>query len=85
MLPLNLIITFYATRYPCKHFLMTPFLATESDDSVRHQQTHTKTGVTVERAFGQFKRRFHVLHSEVINHSNRFLVNVLLILLPHYT
>ncbi|XP_060553824.1 putative nuclease HARBI1 [Ruditapes philippinarum] len=51
--------------YPCRPFIMTPFLATDSAGKMRYQESHTKTRVTIERAFGQLKRRFHVLHSEI--------------------
>jgi hypothetical protein len=58
---------------------MTPFLATDTDGKMRYQDSHTKTRVTIERAFKQLKRRFHVLHSEVADFFLKNCVNIYVI------
>ena len=44
---------------------MTPFLVTDTPEKMRYQLSHSRTRVAIERTFGQLKRRFHILHSEV--------------------
>lgn len=51
--------------YACRPFLMTPYLAPGNEAQERYNTAHKTTRVTVERTFGRWKRRFHVLHSEV--------------------
>ncbi|XP_064459041.1 putative nuclease HARBI1 [Ornithodoros turicata] len=49
--------------YPCKRWLMTPFL--QPRDRLQHYNaSHSTTWAVVERTIGQLKRRFHCLHSE---------------------
>ena len=52
--------------YPCKTYLLTPF-DNPVGRSQRKYNRHLKcTRSSVERTIGRWKRRFHLLHSEVI-------------------
>ena len=51
--------------YPCKPYLMTPYLNPATAKQEAYNKAHTTTRVVIEQAFGWWKRRFHVLHSEV--------------------
>ncbi|XP_071119318.1 putative nuclease HARBI1 [Haliotis cracherodii] len=49
--------------YPCKSYLMTPFLTTSCRAEERYNRSHCRTRVLVEQSFGILKRRFSCLHS----------------------
>ena len=51
--------------YACSPFLMTPFKNPGDRAQEAYNAAHTKTRATIEQTFGRWKRRFHVLHSEV--------------------
>ena len=51
--------------YPCKPYLMTPYLNPTTTKEEAFNKAHTCTRVAIEQAFGWWKRRFHLLHSEV--------------------
>ena len=51
--------------YPCKPYLMTPYLNPTTAKEEAYNKAHTGTRVAIEQAFGWWKRRFHLLHSEV--------------------
>ena len=51
--------------YPCKPYLMTPYLNPTSAKQKAYNKTHKGTRVAIEQTFGWWKRRFHLLHSEV--------------------
>jgi hypothetical protein len=51
--------------YPCRPFLLTPYLNPSSASEERYNEAHTGTRNLIERVFGVWKRKFHVLHSEV--------------------
>ena len=51
--------------YPCKPFLLTPYLRTQTRQEMRFNRAHKVTRCAVERTIGQWKRRFHCLHSEI--------------------
>ncbi|XP_015778386.1 PREDICTED: putative nuclease HARBI1 [Acropora digitifera] len=51
--------------YPCRPFLMTPYLNPSSAQQEAFNRAHTKTHVAIKQAFGWWKRRFHPLHSEI--------------------
>ena len=51
--------------YACSPFLMTPFNNPRNPSQEAYNTAHTKTRVVIEQNFGRWKRRFHVLHSEV--------------------
>ena len=51
--------------YACSPFLMTPYSNPESPEQNAYNSAHTKTRVVIEQTFGRWKRRFHVLHSEI--------------------
>ncbi|XP_046576275.1 putative nuclease HARBI1 [Haliotis rubra] len=52
--------------YPCRPFLLTPYFNPHGQPEQRYNDSPCATRVTLERTFGRWKRRFHVLHSEVI-------------------
>ena len=51
--------------YPCKPYLMTPYLNPGGNQQTEFNNAHTRTRVAIEQAFGVWKRRFHLLHSEL--------------------
>ena len=51
--------------YPCKPYLMTPYLNPTTAKQETYNKAHTGTRLAIEQAFGWWKRRFHLLHSEV--------------------
>ena len=53
--------------YACRPFLLTPYLNPQNDAQERYNRAHGQTRCQIERTFGRLKRRFHVLHSEVID------------------
>ena len=56
--------------YPCRPFLLTPFLNPGSQREEKYNRCHISTRNLIERTFGIWKRKFHVLHTEVQNTSN---------------
>lgn len=51
--------------YACSRFLLTPYLHPSNASQEGYNSAHCRTRNTIERVFGWWKRRFHVLHSEV--------------------
>ncbi|KAK3849766.1 hypothetical protein Pcinc_003442 [Petrolisthes cinctipes] len=51
--------------YPCKKWLLTPYLRPQPGPQSDYNRAHKKTRNVVERGIGQLKRRFHVLHGEI--------------------
>ncbi|KAL3973725.1 hypothetical protein ACER0C_022351 [Sarotherodon galilaeus] len=51
--------------YPCKPWLLTPYLQPRQGPQLNYNRAHKTTRAVVERGIGQLKRRFHVLHGEV--------------------
>ena len=51
--------------YTCTPYLMTPYPSPSTAAQENYNTAHTKTRVIVEQSFGQWKPRFHVLHSEI--------------------
>ena len=51
--------------YPCKKFLLTPYFQPQSRQEIRYNRSHKVTRCGVEHTIGQWKRRFHCLHSEI--------------------
>ncbi|CAC5400795.1 HARBI1 [Mytilus coruscus] len=51
--------------YPCKTFLLTPYLYPQTRQEIRFNRSHKVTKCAIERTIGQWKRRFHCLHSEI--------------------
>lgn len=51
--------------YACKPFLMTPYPNPVTNQQEDFNKAHTRTRVAIEQAFGWWKRRFHLLHSEI--------------------
>lgn len=57
--------------YPCRAFLMTPYLETHDDAQARYNRAHCRTRVVIEQSFGILKRRFPCLHYGLRNHPER--------------
>jgi hypothetical protein len=51
--------------YPCKPFLLTPYLRPTTRAEIKYNKAHKKTRNSIERCFGVLKRRFHCLHGEI--------------------
>ncbi|XP_059380106.1 putative nuclease HARBI1 [Carassius carassius] len=51
--------------YPCKRWLLTPYLHPDQGSQLNYNRAHKKTRAVVEQGIGQLKRRFHILHGEV--------------------
>ncbi|XP_052251991.1 putative nuclease HARBI1 isoform X1 [Dreissena polymorpha] len=51
--------------YPCRTFLLTPYLNATNAVQERYNDSHSKTRCCIERLFGVWKRRFHILHAEI--------------------
>jgi hypothetical protein len=51
--------------YACSRYLLTPYLHPTNPAQEAFNSAHCKTRSTIERVFGWWKRRFHVLHSEM--------------------
>ena len=51
--------------YARSPFLMTPYTTTQSAPQEAYNDAHAKTRVVIEQTFGRWKRRFHVLLSEI--------------------
>jgi hypothetical protein len=51
--------------YALRSYLMTPYLDPVQPWQRRFNKAHKKTRCLVERVIGIWKRRFHVLHSEI--------------------
>ncbi|XP_064643104.1 putative nuclease HARBI1 [Lineus longissimus] len=51
--------------YPCKPFLLTPYLRPTTQAEKRYNTAQKKTRNSIERCFGTLKRRFHCLHGEI--------------------
>ena len=62
--------------YRCKPYLMTPFLTPKSQAERKYNGANKTTRCTIEWVFGWWKRRFHVLHSEV----SRININIKIII-----
>ena len=53
--------------YPCRPFLLTPYRQPADRSQHRFNRSHCSTRSTIERVFGIWKKRFHVLGSQVLN------------------
>ncbi|KAL9977561.1 hypothetical protein ACROYT_G014980 [Oculina patagonica] len=51
--------------YACSPYLMTPYPSPSTATQEQYNTGHTKTRVVVEQTLRRWKRRFHVLHSEI--------------------
>ena len=51
--------------YGCKPFLMTPYPHPCTQHQEAFNEALGKTSVKIEQSFGIFKRRFHLMHSEL--------------------
>ncbi|XP_052275472.1 putative nuclease HARBI1 [Dreissena polymorpha] len=51
--------------YPCKRWLLTPFLRPDGEHQLNFNIAHKRTRSVVERGIGQLKRRWGVLHGEI--------------------
>ncbi|XP_033754693.1 putative nuclease HARBI1 [Pecten maximus] len=51
--------------YACQKYLLTLYLRPATIQQDRYNECHKRTRTRIERAFGVWKRRFHVLHGEI--------------------
>ena len=51
--------------YALKPYLMMPYYEPATANQRAYNRAHRKTRVIIEQTFGRWKRRFHLLHSEV--------------------
>ncbi|XP_053406275.1 putative nuclease HARBI1 [Mercenaria mercenaria] len=51
--------------YPCKRWLLTPYLNPNPGSQTSYNRSHRTTRSKVERGIGQLKRRWGILHSEI--------------------
>lgn len=51
--------------YACQPFMMTPYSNPSTPAQAAYNNAHCKTRVKIDQTFGRWKRRFHVLHSEI--------------------
>ena len=51
--------------YALRPFMMTPYNNPTTPPQVTYNKAHCKTRVIIEQTLGRWKRRFHVLHSEI--------------------
>ncbi|XP_045133692.1 putative nuclease HARBI1 [Portunus trituberculatus] len=51
--------------YGSKTWVLTPYLRPQPGYQLHYNRAHKRTRSVVERGIGQWKRRFHVLHSEI--------------------
>ena len=51
--------------YGCEPFLMTPYPRPSTQHQEAFNEALGKTRVKIEQSFGIFKRRFHLMHSEI--------------------
>lgn len=51
--------------YPCKHYLLTPYINTRSRAEEKYNSALCRTRVIIEQTFGILKRRFQCLHNEL--------------------
>jgi nuclease HARBI1 len=63
--------------YPLKPFLMTPYNAPVTNPQRRYNSAHKRTRVVVEQTFGQWKRRFQCLHSEIRSPNANFICAII--------
>lgn len=66
--------------YPCRTFLMTPFLSPSTPAEQRYNQSLCRTRVLIEQTFGVLKRRFQCLHHEIATEPNQAITYMLLVL-----
>ena len=57
--------------YALKPYLMTPYYEPATANQRAYNRAHRKTRVIIEQTFGRWKRRFHLLHSEVRMHPEK--------------
>uniref|UniRef100_A0A3B1IY90 Putative nuclease HARBI1 n=1 Tax=Astyanax mexicanus TaxID=7994 RepID=A0A3B1IY90_ASTMX len=67
--------------YPLRRWLLTPFSRTVTEAQINYNRAHRSTRSVVERGIGQWKRRFHILHSE-IRYSPEKVCRIIMVLLP---
>ena len=57
--------------YALKPYLMRPYNGPITANQRAFNRAHRKTRVIIEQTFGRWKRRFHLLHSEVRMHPEK--------------
>ena len=62
--------------YPCRTFLMTPFLNPSTAAEENYNRSLCSTRVIVEQTFGILKRRFQCLHTELRTDPERAVIYV---------
>ena len=69
--------------YPCRWFLMTPFLNPTCRAEERFNGALSRTRVLIEQTFGILKRRFQCLHNELKTSPEQAVVYVLASVVLH--
>ena len=62
--------------YPCRSFLMVPFLSPNSPAEERFNSALCRTRVLVEQSFGILKRRFQILHHGINTKPSRAIIYI---------
>ena len=64
-------LLFGDSGYALKPYLMTSYYEPATANQRAYNRAHRKTRVIIEQTFGRWKRRFHLLHSEVRMHPEK--------------
>jgi len=70
-------ILIFEYRYACSRAVKTPYRTPDTPQKINFNRALTRTRVTIEMAFGRWKRRFGLLHGEVDIHNHRFCFKIL--------
>ncbi|XP_048762489.2 putative nuclease HARBI1 [Ostrea edulis] len=69
--------------YPCRRFLMTPFLNPSTPAETAFNDALCRTRVLIEQTFGVLKKRFQALHHEILTEPPQAAVFVVACVVLH--